>query len=224
MAKAVFNHAVNIELIEKNPLTKTRFPKLRTVPRDRVLSQVESERLLNVIDHEAPHLSAIVRFALQVPCRKSELVNMRREDLDLINNAIRVRNGTTKNDAGCWKPIPPDMVEYFRTIPRECPYLFYREHDSEFKPLGDFKKAWSRCLRLAEIHDFRFHDTRHISATEMLNAGTPEQVVMTVAGWKSNMLKTYYHLSGTKALEFVVFPGLNGHKVDTSEERKAGSA
>ena len=146
---------------------------------------------------------------------------MRTEDLDLFRNAIRVRNGTTKNDQGCWKPVPPDMVAYFRSIPTQCPFLFYRFEKGSYRPLGDFKKAWKRCLRLAGIQGFRFHDSRHISATNLLDNGTPEQVVIAVAGWKTNMLRTYYHRSGKKSLELVRFTATGGHLVDTCEVREA---
>jgi integrase len=84
--------------------------------------------------------------------------------------------------------------------------------------LGDFKTAWKRCLRLAGIRDFHFHDTRHISASNLLDNGTPEQVVMQVAGWKTNMLRTYYHRSGKKALDLVRFPSMTGHRPDTRVE------
>jgi integrase len=206
IVRAAFSVAVSQELLEKNPITKAKFPRLKEIPRDVSISELDRQRLLNVIDGEASHLSAVVRFALQVPCRRSELINMRREDLDMFNNCIRVRNGTTKNDAGTWKPIPPGMKDYFRNIPAGCPWLFYRQDaDGTFHPLGDFKRAWKRCRRLAGLPDLRVHDTRHFSATELVNNGTPEQVVMQVAGWKTNMLKNYYNRNPQKALELVQF-------------------
>lgn len=215
LTKAAFNLAVDRELLEKNPITNARFPRFKEIPRDKVLTEAEERRLFHVIAQEAPHLEAIVRFATLVPCRKSELVRMRKEDLDLRTLTIRVRNGTTKNDQGCWKPIPPDMESYFRSLPAQCPYLFYRVEKGMFKPLGDFKKAWARCKQLAGITDFRFHDTRHISATNLVDNGTPEQVVMAVAGWKTNMLRTYYHRAGKKSLALVRFAPGSGHSVDT---------
>lgn len=217
MLLAALNFAVKLDMIERNPISRLRFPKYREVARDRVLSEEEKARLQSVIAKEAPHLTQIVDFALQVPCRKTELIGMGRNDLDLINSAIRVHNGTTKNDQGLWKPIPPNMVSYFRSIPVGCPYLFYRVEKGVFLPLGDFKKAWRRCLDLAGISDFRFHDTRHISASALLDNGTPEQVVMQVAGWKSNMLKTYYHKDGKQALGLVRFNQGGGDLVDTPE-------
>jgi len=215
LAKAAFNLAVRRELLEKTPINNARFPRLREVPRDKVLIESEQKKLFQVIVQEAPHLEAIVRFAIQVPCRKSELVRMRRQDLDLNSRTIRVRNGTTKNDEGCWKPIPPNMIEYFRSIPERSGFLFYRIEKGAYLPLGDFKKAWARCKSLAGITDFRFHDTRHISATNLVDNGTPEQVVMTVAGWKTNMLRTYYHRAGKKSLSLVRFDAVSGHQVDT---------
>lgn len=214
MAKAALNMCVKDGLIENNPLRHIEI--LKVVPRDIYLSELDRQRLLNVIDREASHLSAIARFAFAVPCRKAELVNLRREDLDLINSAIRVRHGNAKGDNGSWKPIPPGwLTEYFQRLPKEADYLFYR-HDrrGQYKPLNNFRRAWTRCLRIAGIPDFHFHDTRHISASDLLNAGNPEQLVCQIAGWKSgNMIKQYYHKDGLRAVQNVTFLG---QKPDTS--------
>jgi integrase len=212
-AKAALNLSVRHGIIAENPLG--HFNKLKEVPRDVILSEIDKQRLLNVVDKEAPHLSSIVRFALQVPCRKSELVNMKKDDLDLFNNVIRVHNGGTKNGAGIWKPIPPDMRDYFRAIPGECQFLFFRQDKNGYHGLGDFKNAWRRCLRIAGVTDFRFHDTRHCSATALVDNGTPEQVVMSIAGWKTNMLRVYYNREPKKSLELVRFSPNLGHFLDT---------
>ena len=58
---------------------------------------------------------------------------------------------------------------------------------------------------MAGIGDFHFHDLRHISATEMVDAGTPERVVREIANWKTDMLNRYYHLSSKRILESVQF-------------------
>lgn len=216
MARTAYTLAVDLELLEKSPLSKARFPKLREVPRDRILSPEETSRLLDTMAREAPHILPMTLYALQVPCRKSELINMRRGDLDLVSKSIRVRNGTTKNDRGCDKPIPPDMVDYFRSLPQETEYLFYREEGGRYHTLGCFNKSWYKCLKLADIRDFRFHDTRHIAATTLLDNGTPEQVVMTVAGWKTNMLQTYYHRDGKKSLSLIRFGAGSGRHLDAA--------
>ena len=206
IAKAALNHAVKMDLIDKNPLTQGRFEKLPETPRDFTLTRDQRDQLLKVIERRAPHLLPITRFALQVPCRKAELVNMRRGDLDLDNDIIRVRSGTTKNGMGCDKLIPPDMREYFTTLPRETEYLFYRHENGKYFPLGDFKKAWWGCLEEIGLKNaLHFHDTRRIAATDLVNNGTPERVVATLAGWKSTEMLTTYYAKNT-ALHLVKFP------------------
>lgn len=220
LIRAAFNMAVSLEMMDRNPITKARFPKLKEIPRDATLSPDAVRTLLATMEQHAPHLLPVTRFALAVPCRRSELINMRREDLDLFNNAIRVRNGTTKNDAGIWKPIPPgDLLQYFRTLPAACPYLFFRKVGETFQSIGDFKRAWKTCLRLAGIGDYHFHDTRAQAATDLIDNGTPERVVMQIAGWKTDMLgRRYYNRDGKKALGLAKFsPGVRTQGADTSE-------
>jgi len=215
IVKAAYNTYVDLGKIELNPITKRRFPILKTIPRDIIIHDDDQNRLIEVMKARAPHLIPITRFALQVPCRKDELVNMKKRDLDLINNCIRVRNGTSKNDEGMYKPIPANMINYFRTLPKETEYLFYRVikgsrkdragTGAQYVCLGDFKKAWRSCLKDAELEYLRFHDTRHVSASDMVDSGTPSEVVNTVAGWKTDMLKRYYHRNPKKALQLVKF-------------------
>lgn len=221
IVRAAFNLGVSLGLVGINPITKARFVRLKELPRDIVLSDLEKQNLLNVVDREAPHLSFILRFAFQVPCRRSELVGMKKEDLDLINNTIRIKAKDSKNDKGCWKPIPPEMVDYFRNLPKETDYLFFRKVEDkktgqvEYFGLGQFQRAWRRCLKLTGLKGFHFHDTRHMAATALIDNGTPEQVVMTVANWKTNMLRNYYHREPKKTLELVRFYPQRGHFVDT---------
>lgn len=218
MVAAALNLAKASKVIVDNPLTKDVWPKAKEIPRDRFLDPIETIRLLNVVRKKAPHLLAILQFALLVPCRKSELVKMTKGDLDLVNNAIRVHNGTTKNDEGSWKPIPPEMVEYFRTIPADCPLLFFRKVRDQYRSLGDFKRAWATAKRLAGIRDLHFHDSRHVAATNLVAAGTPERAVMEIAGWKTNMLDTYWASSSRRALKLVRFPSGGGNQGATSTE------
>lgn len=205
IVRSVMNLAVDLDIIQKNPITKARFPKAKEIPRDRILSKQEINRLISVMEIEAPHLVPMFKFAIKVPCRKSELINMKVEDLDLDHMAIRLKNGQTKNDRGLWKPIPPDMREYFQNIPFEAKYLFYRKDKWGYHGLGDFKKSWVRCLKLAGIEDFKWHDTRHIAATYLLDNGTPPMVVQEVAGWKTNMIETYYHRGGKSSFNLINF-------------------
>ena len=114
-----------------------------------------------------------------------ELLQMHRDDLDLFNNAIRVRCGVMKNkQLAAWKPIPPSMREYFETIPSSSEYLFPRKIGKRYVPINPFPyKLFRRCLKLAKIPGWRLHDARHEAVSGLLNGNTPEAVVCQIAGW-----------------------------------------
>jgi integrase len=225
-AKTACNYAVKFERIEKNPLA--RFSRMRETPRDRVLSDIECRKLFNILQTNTRlrHLVPTVKFAFQVPIRIGELIRLKKDSLDLLNNVIRLRNGTTKNRRGTFIPIPPDMVEYFRNLPRETEYLFFRfvDKSQSYASLGDFHKAWATARKLAGIEDFHFHDLRHISATNLVDNGTPERVVREIANWKTDMLNRYYHMSDKRIMQSVrfgpAFDGNNGNPGDLLETPK----
>ena len=198
---AAYEKCLKLEYLHHNPISDARFPKFELFPRDRVLTADERDRLFRLLPRVAPHLEAICRYAYRVPSRTSELVNARRDSLDMQRKDFWVPHGTTKSGKGIWKPIPPDMQDYFEAPPKSSPWIFYRlGRYGEPLNLGCFKKSWAKVLRAAGITNFRFHDFRHIAVTNMINAGTPERIVMQIAGWKTPMFSTYYARGGREAL------------------------
>lgn len=196
-ASAAIGVAVRFGHWKSNPLRV--FSKRKEVPRDRTLSAAETTELLKQIREKHRHILPAVQFAMLVPIRKSELVGMLLQDVDQVGMRVRIHNGTTKNGRGVWVPIPPQLIEYFRSIPPESPTVFYRKRGNEFVSLGDFKKAWMNALSDAKIEKFRFHDLRHQAATAMVNAGVPERIVRAVANWKTDMLRRYYSFDSMEA-------------------------
>jgi len=87
---------------------------------------------------------------LLVPCRKTELVSAKREQYNPFNGTIFIPD--SKADIPIHKPVPEEMKPYFKSIPADCPYLFFRlDKDGNYHSLGDFKKAWRFCLKKAQI-------------------------------------------------------------------------
>jgi integrase len=205
--KAICNFAVLHGLIKENPLR--RFQRLKESPRDRILTTDEQGRLLTALKCFSPHLLPAVSFALQIPCRTNEIVNMKREHLNLFKNTITLPGALTKNGEPCTKMIPPGMLEYFRQLPKETDFLFYRRDTTgRYHGLGDFKKSWHHALDKAGIKDFVFHSLRHCAVTSLRNAGTPDQAIHMLAGWKhgDHMMRTYYGFREEKIFNLVRFP------------------
>jgi integrase len=192
IVRAAFNFGIDAEYVDKNPITKAKFPKGEEKARDRYLTSDEQARLLKAIREHRPYLLPFIRYNLAIPCRKSELIKAKKEQYNPFTNTIYIPD--SKADIPINKPVPPEMRDYFRNIPSDCPYLFYRQtKQGKFYPLGDLRKAWAYCLEKAEITDAHIHDLRHVSATELYSNGIPEREIMDIAGWKTPMLSTYRH-------------------------------
>lgn len=209
IARAAYEVCVGLGALPTNPITKIRFPTPKEIARD---NYVDEERAKDIVltaakNRRTHHIARALQFYFQVPCRRNELVRVKLRDVDVFRRRIRVHNGTTKNDQGMWKPIPPNMVRWvmwrYRTMLSLDEPLFYRKVDGQRLPLGDFKKAFHTAVKDSGNLGLRLHDTRHIAATDMLNRGTPRTVVNAVAGWKSDMLRVYYHLDTDASLSNV---------------------
>jgi integrase len=203
IVRAAFGLAVELENIDRNPITKARFPRMEEKPRDRYLSADERLRLLNAIQEHRPYILPIIQYMLLVPCRKSELTSAKREQYNPFTSTIYIPD--SKADIPIYKPVPAEMKRYFDSIPSDCPFLFYRLERGEYHGLGDFKKSWAFCLKEAKLQNVRIHDLRHISATDLYEAGNSERSIMDVAGWKTAMLSNYRHRDSFKSAQGIQF-------------------
>lgn len=204
IVRAVFGLLLDLEHIEKNPITKARFPKLEEKARDRYLNHEERLRLVNAIRKHRAYLLPIIQYMLLVPCRKSELTEACREQYNQFTGTILIPD--SKADIPIYKPVPAEMVDYFNSIPSDCPYLFfYTDKDGNYKKLGSLQKPWAYCLKKAELQNVRIHDLRHISATDLYEAGNPERMIMDIAGWKTAMLSQYRHKDSFRSAQNIQF-------------------
>ncbi|MCL2182359.1 MAG: site-specific integrase [Chitinispirillia bacterium] len=210
IVRATFKYLVGRKILDQNPITAERFPKMKEEPRDRYLGPEERLRLLNAIREHRPHILPIVQYMLMVPCRVSELVTAKREQYSPIAQIIKIPR--SKAGIPITKSVPACMREYFRNIPADCPWLFYQElAPGEYRPLTHLRYAWAFCLKKAEIADMRIHDLRHIAVTDLYDAGNSEWAIAAQAGWKSPvMMSTYWHMDGKKIAHGMRF-GDSGH-------------
>ena len=218
--KAAFVLAVDSGLVSDNPISGKVFTPKNETPRDIMLSPEEVGRIIltAATNRRTCHIARYLQFVFQVPSRKTEIITLKISDVDFFNKAVRVRNGTTKTDKGTWKPIPPNMYKWFRwrlsvsvslDEPVFCRFIKgtrkNRNKKRIVKPLGDFKTAWNTVRIKAGYPELHIHDSRHVSASQLLDNGTPAQVVQAVAGWSSDMLKIYYNRDSKRTLPLVCF-------------------
>jgi len=199
VVKAVCNHLVELEALNKNPITKAKFPTASCKPRFVTLTQEEVDRLLEVIQKERPDILPIVKYMLMIPCRAfSELVPARVSQLK--DGMIFIP--TSKNGDQIFKPVPVSMADYFANIPDGCPLLFYRKVGETYLPLDNLRHAFEVCRKKAGLPNLRIHDLRHIAVTNLILRGVPVQLLMKICGWRKDQSHIYCNIGLKSGAEF----------------------
>ena len=202
-AKSALNYAVKAGIIVSNPLAGIQ--KNRERPREVLLSEDDESRLIKAANDLAPHLVPLIMFSLSMPIRVSEAVNAKRDQICESNGGMVLRV-KCKGDWGAWKRVPPECEEYFRSLPDECEYVFYRKQGAKYLPLGDFRGSWKRVVAAARLPTLRYHDLRHAAVSKLADFGNTTQSIKQAAGWRTDMLKAYYHWDDRSAANTLRFP------------------
>jgi integrase len=169
--------------------------------RNRRLTPDEEKRLLASVDqHSNPMLSWIVRIAIETGMRSSEIITLRRSQVELDRRIVRLIE--TKNTLPRTVPLSLAATEQFRLAlknpvrPTDTDLIFFGEpgKDDKRRPYN-FNKVWLDIKKKVGVTDFKFHDLRHEAVSRFVEAGLSDQEVASISGHKSmQMLKRYTHL------------------------------
>lgn len=183
-----------------NPVANIRRPA-PSQGRDRRLAHGEEQRLLEACEaHSNPMLAWIVKLALYTSMRHGEIVNLKRNQVNLERWSIHLTD--TKNNSSRTVPLTDKAVATQREAlnhpirPIDSELLFFGElgKDDKRRPYVT-NRVWSMALERANIKELRFHDLRHEATSRFVEAGLSDQEVSSITGHKSmQMLKRYTHL------------------------------
>ncbi len=187
--KYMYTKAIEWGYVKANP---SKAVKLLKEPPGR-LRYLKPEEVGLLLKACADHLRPIVVTALNTGMRKSEILNLKWNELDLGNRKITVAN--SKNNEKRVIPINETLQSELSALTKnpECEYVFLGKNGL---PLGDIKKAFLGAIKRAKITDFRFHDLRHTFGSQMVMQGVDIRTVQQVMGHKTiKMTMRYSHLS-----------------------------
>lgn len=187
--------------LDKAPLIKVPQPKNKRI---RWLEPHEAIRLIN----ECPEpLKSVVRFALSTGLRRSNIINLEWQQIDMQRKVAWINPEESKSGRAIGVALNDTAAKVLREqIGKHNKYVFVHTHASnrsdgsltpEIRKLRvDSNKAWYSALKRAGIDNFRFHDLRHTWASWLVQSGVPISALQEMGGWESiEMVKRYAHLS-----------------------------
>lgn len=187
---SIINHAKRewgFEITNPIPLVK----KPPSPPgRNRILSENEINRLFETckprVRNGNPWILPIVRFAYETAMRRSEILGLTWDCVDL-NKRVAVLH-MTKNGDFRKVPLSSIAIQILESLPKNTTNkIFPINH-------ANFTAHFERVRNTANIQNLHFHDLRHMAITKMAKKLPNVIELSAVSGHRSlKMLQRYYH-------------------------------
>lgn len=159
--------------------------------RSRILDDMEITRLLDALNptgRKSIWMQPLVKLALETAMRRSELLGLRWENINLGRQTIFLQ--LTKNGTSRTVPLSTHAIRTLSEMPRNLNGRVFPINHAAVS--ANFDRARKR----AAIQNIRFHDLRHTAITKLAEKLPNLIELSAVSGHKSlAMLKRYYHPS-----------------------------
>lgn len=184
--KFMYSLAKKWKLVDENPVKEVKFFQERKLEM-RILDKGEINRLIEIT---SDHLKPIIIIALNTGMRRSEIFNLRWNDIDFDKHFIFIKE--TKSGIARRVPMNSLVVNALKRIKRESEFLFYNPKTKN--SIKDVKRSFKTACRKVGITDLRFHDLRHTAATYMVTGGIDLVTVSEILGHSDiKMTMRYAH-------------------------------
>lgn len=194
------------------------FPMLKEAPpRKGFLEHVDYQRLRQELPE---HLRAILAVGYYTGMRRGEILSLLWANVDFLNAEIRLDPGTTKNDEPRTIPLIgelPQMLQIERQRNPGADFVFTQDGQR----VVSFYKAWKSACKRAGLERLLFHDLRRSGLRNLVRAGVPERVAMTISGHKTRAVFERYNIVSGRDLKDAAdkleayLAGQNGDKTGT---------
>jgi integrase len=137
---------------------------------------------------------------------QDEVLALEIRHIDVTEGTLRLDPGETKNDDGRVIYLTPELTAMLpahlervqalgRELGRVIPWLFphfAKPHRGTQR--RDFRKVWMTACAAAGYPGMLRHDFRRTAARNLVNAGVPEKVAMTITGHRTRSVFDRYHI------------------------------
>lgn len=191
VVSSIFKWAEKMDLMPRgsNPCTGLKnFPERK---REKILSKEQIEVMYRCLDsgRYPPEFCTFVRLVLLTGCRKSEILNARREWVDferglLILPDTKTGPRTVSLSAAALQILKTGTSEYIVPGPRNR------------RPMANLYKHWWRLVKEADVEGTRIHDLRHTVGSMAHRAGLSQRQVADLLGHR-RLSTTERYIHGT---------------------------
>ena len=149
-------------------LTEEEFTRL-----GRVLAEAETEGRV------MPRTVAAIRLLMLTGCRRSEILELQWDDVDLERRQLRLRDSKTGPRTVPLNPAAVEVLSGLRRVPDNPWVLPGREPG---RRIASLNAPWLRLRARAGLNDVRLHDLRHSFASRALALGESLPMIARLLG------------------------------------------
>ncbi len=150
------------------------------------------DKLIRACAKRGLWLRALVEFAYTFGWRKSEVLNLRVRQVDMLARTIRLDD--SKNGKGREVTMTGSIYALLvACIVGKSPeaYVFTRP---DGKAVRDFRKSWALACESAGCAGLLFHDLRRCGVRNLVRSGVSEKVAMTITGHQTRSVFDRYNI------------------------------
>ena len=200
--KIVFNHLIKSDVLTKNPVSRVKFLQENNEIFV-VLTEAEEKMYLMACSQPLQDVAALI---LDCGCRPDELYQLKKQNVNLENNFIRISEGKTKA-ARRTIPLTSRAAAILRTriANAKGEYLFAGRgaHDGE-KAVVKLNNAHNAAIIRAGLRKFRLYDCRHTFASRLAMNGVDLVTLAALLGHsRLEMVLRYAHASEQNKFEAI---------------------
>lgn len=178
------------------------------------------------------YIQPVVTMAYYTGMRKEEILGLKWEQVNLKERMITLKPQDTKNKEGRVIFMPNELLKVMQNqrlfrntqYPDTC-WVFFGETGARIK---DFRFVWKKVCKKAGLEGRLFHDFRRTAVRNMIRAGIPEKVVMSISGHKTRSVFERYNIINEDDLRLAaekmhsMMPEEKCHNSVTIDETRAG--
>ena len=175
---------------------------------ERFLTDAEFERLGRALDEAevkggaSAGAIAAIRLLMLTGCRKSEILTLRWQDVDLVAGELTLADAKTGPRA---VPLAPSAVGLLAGLAREPGSPWVIPGHKPGAHMCDIDSAWRTVRARAKLDDVRLHDLRHSYASRALALGEPLPMIGKLLGHSQiETTARYAHLARDSVHEAAV--------------------